>query len=140
LGEVLSVAGNSGSTDGILLRRVTVEDDLLAERLERYRHEAFQACQEALRRRAVPALLVDVEQLFDGTAIFFYFLGDVTDQLADVTEELGKLYAARIEFARFHETLLNGCGPHCGTHEAPGCGAACASCSVMAACQKHRAT
>ena len=64
--------------DGQILRRVTIEDELLQARLEKHRHEAFAACQQLLDEHAVPAALVDVEHLFDGQGLFFYFLGECT--------------------------------------------------------------
>ncbi|GIW90611.1 MAG: hypothetical protein KatS3mg109_1084 [Pirellulaceae bacterium] len=137
LGEILSRCWNDGPVDGLVLRRMTVEDHLLAERLERRRHDAFTACQNMLRERGLPAVLVDVEQLFDGATVYFYFLGEVSDEVGRLAGELAELYAAKIEFTRFHETLLNGCGPGCGTEAAAGCRTACSSCSVVSACRAH---
>lgn len=138
LGQILSRTDHACEPEGIVLRRMTVEDNLLAARLEKYRHEAFSACQEALRRRQSPAVLVDVEQLFDGTTIYFYFLGEIGEEVSELTDELGALYASRIEFARFHEALVHGCGPDCGTASATGCQSACVSCAVATACRKTR--
>ena len=61
--------------DGVLLRRLTVEDELLVARLERSRAEAFEACVDALQARQIAATLVDVEHLFDGRSLYFYILG-----------------------------------------------------------------
>src|SRR5687767_1681220 len=57
VGEVLSAveAAADQPCDGSLLRRVTVEDDLLLARLEKNRDEAYQACAARLTERGIPA-------------------------------------------------------------------------------------
>jgi cell fate regulator YaaT (PSP1 superfamily) len=139
IGEVLAVpepTDTTGETDGQILRRVTVEDDLLAARLEKHRHEAFSACCDLLEEHQVLAVLVDVEHLFDGQGLFFYFLGEVPAQANAVMQQLADIYETTVEFRKFAETLAEGCGPGCGTEEAKGQGgcASCTSCAVASAC------
>jgi len=139
VGEVLAEPterGHVDDADGQIMRRMTVQDDLLEARLERRRHEAFAACQHLLAEAAVPAALVDVEHLFDGEGLFFYFLGDPPQQAAEITSRLAETYEAAVEFRKFAETLAEGCGPGCGTEEAKGQGgcASCTSCAVASAC------
>ena len=124
------------AADGQILRRMTVQDDLLEARLQRRRHEAFEACQQLLTQASVPAALVDVEHLFDGEGLFFYFLGDPPQQAGEITSRLAATYEAAVEFRKFAETLAEGCGPGCGTEEAKGQGgcASCTSCAVVSAC------
>jgi len=133
-----SVVPDDGGLDGAVLRLVSPEDDLLLARLERNQHEAFSACSRLLEERGIPAMLVDVEHLFDGTAIYFYFLGDVGPEVDALTSELAQAYEAKAELQRFADVLQQGCGPGCGTEEASGCGTegGCSSCSLVAACQK----
>jgi hypothetical protein len=50
---------------------------LLYARLEKHRHAAYRACAALLAEHSISAVLVDVEHLFDGQGLFFYFLGDV---------------------------------------------------------------
>lgn len=143
IGEVLATPEATGpleETDGQILRRVTVEDDLLAARLEMHRHEAFAACCDLLAEHQIPAVLVDVEHLFDGQGLFFYFLGEVPAEANAVTTELANLYETTVEFRKFAETLTAGCGPGCGTEEAQGQGgcASCAGCAVASACGTKR--
>jgi cell fate regulator YaaT (PSP1 superfamily) len=143
VGEVLAEPGEDGSldaADGQILRRMSVQDDLLEARLERRRHEAFAACQRLLNEAAVPAALVDVEHLFDGEGLFFYFLGDPPEQAHDITRRLAETYEAAVEFRKFAETLTEGCGPGCGTEEAKGQGgcASCTSCAVASACGSRK--
>lgn len=139
LGEVLAPPqpGDSPAPpDGQILRRVTVEDDLLIARLERHRHEAFSACSQLLAERGIPAMLVDVEHLFDGQGLFFYFLGEVPEAAGEVMQQLADTYETAVEFRKFAETLSKGCGPGCGTEEAIGQGgcASCSNCAVVSAC------
>ena len=138
IGEVLSTSELGGQdADGTLLRRLTVEDDLLLTRIERNRHEAFQACNDLLAKRNLPAVLMDVEHLFDGQSLYFYFLGDVSPEIEALTSELASAYETEVQFQKFADTLTAGCGPGCGTEEATGQGCStgsCASCAVASAC------
>ncbi len=135
VGEVLAEAAEEREADGALMRRVTVEDDLLLERLARHREEAFEACTQLLAERGVPAMLMEVEHLLDGASIYFYFLGDPPAAAEAITAELAEAYEAKVQFRRFAETLTEGCGPGCGTDDAEnGCGATCGSCAVLSAC------
>jgi cell fate regulator YaaT (PSP1 superfamily) len=139
IGEVLTPLDADGESpaDGTLLRRMTVEDDLLLARIEKNRDEAYRACSQRLMERGIGAVLVDVEHLFDGQSLFFYFLGETTPELDSLTSELAELYEAQVQFRKFTETLTAGCGPHCGTEQAEGhgCGSGgCSTCAVVGAC------
>ena len=126
--------------DGELLRGITVQDELLQARLERNRQEAYTACAAMLAENGISAVLVDVEHLFDGQGLFFYFLGDVTPELETYTARLAETYEAKVQFRKFTETLIEGCGPGCGTEEAKGQGGCegCTSCAVANACGTKR--
>lgn len=138
VGEVLSTSELNGrEADGTLVRRLTVEDDLLLTRIERNRDEAFQACNAMLAERQLPAVLMDVEHLFDGQSLYFYFLGEVNPELEALTSELASAYETTVQFQKFAETLTEGCGPGCGTEAAMGQGCStgsCASCAIAGAC------
>ncbi len=139
IGEVVAEPESGDDTsrsDGQILRRMTVEDQLLEARLEKHRHNAFQACCALLDERQIPATLIDVEHLFDGEGLFFYFLGDVPQEAEQLTQQLAETYEATVEFRKFAETLAEGCGPGCGTEDAMGQGGcdSCTSCAVATAC------
>jgi cell fate regulator YaaT (PSP1 superfamily) len=123
-------------SDGEILRGMTVQDDLLHARLEQNRQDAYHACASLLGKNGIPAVLVDVEHLFDGQGLFFYFLGDVTPELEAYTGRLAEEYEAKVQFRKFTETLIEGCGPGCGTDEVKGRGGcdSCSSCAVAGAC------
>jgi cell fate regulator YaaT (PSP1 superfamily) len=135
VGEVLAPAEGNQPADGTLLRPLTDTDRLLLARLEKRRDDAFMACTRRLAERGLPAVLVDVEHLFDGQSLYFYFLGDAGPELDALTAELAEVYEAKAQVRQFAETLQAGCGPHCGTEEAAGCSTGgCASCAVAGAC------
>ncbi len=143
-GEVLGPADEEivrGNTDGSILRGMTIEDELLENRLEKNRQKALDACTARLSELGITATLVDVEHLFDGRSLFFYFMGEVTPEIEVVTAELAQVYDAAAEFRKFSETLTLGCGPGCGTEEAMGQGGCtlCAkACAVAGACGTRR--
>jgi cell fate regulator YaaT (PSP1 superfamily) len=125
--------------DGPLLRRMTDSDEMLAERLIRNRDAAYEACVRVLAERGSDAVLLDVEHLFDGRGLYFYFLGDVDPATEAISAELAAAYDAEARFGQFADTLEQGCGPGCGTAEAKnGCGTAggCATCTVASACSR----
>lgn len=137
-GHVLRPPGDenhAAAADGSILRGMTVEDDLLDQRLQKNRDEAYRACVALLQERRLPATLVDVETLFDGSGLFFYFLGELRPEVEALTSELAEVYEANVEIRRFAEVLTDGCGPGCGTESASGeaCGT-CTTCVVAGAC------
>lgn len=152
VGEVLSAVEESANLAddansltqlplGTILRRMTVEDDLLQARIEKHKHEAFEACERMLAERGIPAVLLDAEHLFDGQSLLFYFLGEPSPELDELTRELAETYDAHVQFSKFAETLTHGCGPGCGTEEAAGhgCGSGgCSTCAVAGACSPKR--
>jgi cell fate regulator YaaT (PSP1 superfamily) len=129
-------------SDGEILRGMTVQDELLHARLEKHRQEAYRACSALLRENKLRALLVDVEHLFDGQGLFFYFLGEVSPTVESFTAQLAAAYETKVQFRKFTETLIEGCGPGCGTNDVKGRGGCdtCSSCAVSAACGTRRAS
>lgn len=127
-------AEGSPPRDGKILRGMTIEDHLLAARLKKNRNQAFEACQRRLSELDTPATLIDVELLFDGHSLFFYFLGEITPEIERITAELAELYEAKVKFRRFTEAVTNGCGPACGTEDASGGCSSCVSCAVRETC------
>jgi cell fate regulator YaaT (PSP1 superfamily) len=124
-----------GPADGTLLRHVTPEDDLLLARLHRDRELAFSECAELLCQRGLDVILVDVEHLFDGSTLLFYFLGEVSPEIDGLTGELAERYATTVKFREFATALEQGCGPDCGTGAANGCDSGCSGCAVASACR-----
>ena len=120
--------------DGELLRHVSPDDQLIVQRIERFRDRAFHACNRLVRKHRLRAVLVDVEHLFDGQSLVFYFLGEISDQLQGLTDRMSDEYEKKVQFRKFTERLANGCGPDCGTL-ASKCGeSGCGTCSLKGAC------
>lgn len=139
VGEVLSTGDSNGSagSDGELLRGMTVEDELLWDRIERNRDTAYDACRRLLDEYGVPEVLMDVEHLFDGQSIYFYFLGEPPANIDELSQFLTDTYEAKVQFRKFTQSVVEGCGPGCGTVEAAGSGcgtSGCATCPVSSAC------
>jgi cell fate regulator YaaT (PSP1 superfamily) len=140
IGQVLRpiAASATAALDGQIVRPVTAEDRLLAERMERRKDQALEACRQALAARQLRAVLVDVELLLDGSSLYFYFLGESSPELDAMTQELAEVYDSQVQFRQFTDTLIAGCGPDCGTGSSPGCGTACGHCAVSQACGSSR--
>jgi cell fate regulator YaaT (PSP1 superfamily) len=143
LGDVLAAPGqepDAARADGSILRGMTVEDQLLEVRLERNRQGALEACTARLEALKVPATLMDVEHLFDGRTLFFYFLGETPPEVETLTAELAELYETKVQFRKFAEAVTEGCGPGCGTDEATGggCGSCSTGCAVAGACSTRK--
>jgi hypothetical protein len=77
---------------------------------------------------------MDVEHLFDGHTLVFYFLGEISAELAEMTSELAELYEAHVQVRRFAEAVTEGCGPGCGTETAAGCKTCASGCAVASVC------
>ncbi len=140
VGEVLSPAPQAtgvDDADGTLVRALTAEDELAYARRFKNREEAYEACSRLLEEHQVPAVLVDVEPLFDGSALYFYFLGSVPAEAKPLVDALAVAYESRVKFAEFVAAVEQGCGPDCGTENAPGCGSSCAGCAVATACKSE---
>jgi cell fate regulator YaaT (PSP1 superfamily) len=116
-------------TSGRVLRPVNDQDRLLIERLDRFKLQAVESCEQLLAQRGIKANLVEAEQLFDGKHLFFYFLGEPTPETDEVLDELSQQYDRRIGFSRFAARLAEGCGAGCGTTKS-GCAESggCSSC------------
>jgi len=118
-----------------VLRPTTEEDELLLRRLERHKREAVEACQMALAQSDSQAVLLDVDQLFDGGTLVMHFLGPVDSTAESITREITERYESIVRTRHFSKLLREGCGPDCGEKEG-GCGNACNGCAVASRCAK----
>lgn len=141
VGEIITEAdpvSEASDFAGVILRRMTPQDELIQTRLKKDRDRAIEDCQKLLDQFNSDAVILDVEQLFDGNSIFFYFLGDTTEIPAIVTDRLAEVYESRVKFKQFTEAAIAGCGPDCGTESASGCSSksGCSTCAAAGACKK----
>ncbi|MDE0939330.1 MAG: PSP1 C-terminal domain-containing protein [Pirellulales bacterium] len=127
-------------SDGTILRSLSGNDRLLIERIEKNKLQAIDACEQKLRESTAGATLVDLELLFDGQTLVFYFLGEIDAEIERITAELAEVFETKVQFRRFTATVLEGCGPDCGTASASGSCTDCTSCAVATACGKTTST
>ena len=125
----------SETPDGALVRRQTETDRLLIARLEMNRQEAYDACVRLLDQHGLQASLMDVEHLFDGRSLYFYFFGKVSTEVDVLTQQLAEAYDTEVQFRAFSDAMETGCGPECGTEDGNGCGSDCQGCAVASACK-----
>ncbi len=138
LAEVIAEqAGRLPAEDSAVrfLRQTTAEDEMLLERLERHKREAVEACREALANSGSPAVLLDVDQIFDGGTLLLHYLGPVDPLATSATRTIVERYESIVRSREFAQLLSEGCGPGCGTGESSGCGGGCDGCSLATACQ-----
>jgi cell fate regulator YaaT (PSP1 superfamily) len=142
VGEVLAAPAEDDDavkSDGALLRGMTVEDQLLEARLSKNRQSAFDACRARLDELGLSAPLLDVEHLFDGKTLVFYFLGDQPPEADGLIADLADIYETKVSFRSFADALTNGCGPDCGTEAAGGnCGSCATGCALSSACSTRK--
>jgi cell fate regulator YaaT (PSP1 superfamily) len=137
LGEVLAAERNSDKplpADGFIVRATTEQDELWLIRINRTREAAYQACVEQLATSFPDLKLAEVECLFDGKSLYFYFLGEAPPRVEALTEELARTYDATARLRRFTDAVERGCGPGCGTGAAKGCSSDCSACGVAGEC------
>ena len=103
VGEVLSEATPRAlqyidePTRGIILRAMTNDDrNRLLDTQAREEH-AFRCCGEFIRQRQLQMELVDVEQLFGGERIIFYFLAEKRVDFRELVKDLAREYRTRID-------------------------------------------
>lgn len=111
-----------------IVRPTTDQDELLISRLERHKRRAVEACRTALERSGSTAILLDVDQLFDGGTLVMHFLGPVDAIAQSITREVAEEYESIVRSRHFAKLLIDGCGPDCGNKD-HGC-ASCAGCAA----------
>jgi len=103
LGEVLretsprAVELISEPTHGQIVRRMTQEDHLEAARIRQMEVGEFDTCNRLLRHRQLQMELVDVEHLFGGDRLIFYFLAEKRVDFRELVKDLAREYRTRIE-------------------------------------------
>ncbi len=87
----------SEPTHGQLLRALGEEDLRQTEMLYQREEAEFQRCREFIRARQLQMDLVDVEHLFGGERIIFYFLAEKRVDFRELVKDLAREYRTRIE-------------------------------------------
>jgi cell fate regulator YaaT (PSP1 superfamily) len=103
VGEVLceatlqAVEYLSEPTKGHIVRVLTAEDRAEMDNVHRKEEAAFQKCNGFISERRLQMDLVDVEHLFGGERIVFYFLAEKRVDFRELVKDLAREYRTRIE-------------------------------------------
>ena len=84
-------------THGQIVRLMTEKDQLDLERVHQTEHQAFGSCNQYIAARKLQMDLVDVEQLFGGERIIFYFLAEKRVDFRELVKDLAREFQTRIE-------------------------------------------
>ncbi len=84
-------------TSGEILRRASEEDEGEIRRLRQTELDEFNTCQHFVTQRKLQMDLVDVEHLFGGERIIFYFLAEKRVDFRELVKDLAREYRTRIE-------------------------------------------
>jgi len=84
-------------THGQIVRVLTPDDQAAFERLREKERQEFDACVRFIQQRQLQMALVDVEHLFGGERIVFYFLSEKRVDFRELVKELAREFQTRIE-------------------------------------------
>src|SRR5262249_12997753 len=87
----------SEPTRGRILRTLTEQDRAERDRLVRAEADELEACARFVAQRRLQMELVDVEHLFGGERIIFYFLAEKRVDFRELVKDLARAYLTRIE-------------------------------------------
>jgi cell fate regulator YaaT (PSP1 superfamily) len=84
-------------THGQVVRTLTAEDRQTLEGLRDKSRQEFDTCGRFIEQRKLPMALVDVEHLFGGERIVFYFLAEKRVDFRELVKDLAREFQTRIE-------------------------------------------
>jgi cell fate regulator YaaT (PSP1 superfamily) len=87
----------SEPTHGQIVRCLSAEDQAQAEQFREAEKREFETCGLLVRQRQLQMELVDVEHLFGGDRIVFYFLAEKRVDFRELVKDLAREYKTRIE-------------------------------------------
>lgn len=100
-----------------VLRKATSEDMAKVEKNTAKEREAFEICEKKIVQHKLPMKLVEVEYVFDGSKIIFYFTAETRVDFRDLVKDLASTFKTRIELrqigVRDEAKMIGGLGP-CG--------------------------
>jgi len=104
VGEVLTAASDrtreylgASEPKGHILREATEQDRLKIDELRLKERDEFRGCQELIAQHKLQMQLVDVEHLFGGERLLFYYLSENRVDFRDLVKALAGRYRVRIE-------------------------------------------
>jgi len=84
-------------TKGQVLRLLTADDRQRMERIKGLESAEFENCGKFIAQRKLQMELVDVEHLFGGERVIFYFLAEKRVDFRELVKDLAREYQTRIE-------------------------------------------
>ena len=97
-----------------VIRMATKNDEELERKNKEKEHEAFQICQEKIRKHKLEMKLIDVEYTFDNNKLLFYFTADGRIDFRELVKDLAAVFKTRIELrqigVRDETKILGGVG------------------------------
>ena len=103
---------------GEILRKMTPEDGAKIENIEaETKPKEFEYCEKRIAELKLPMRLAEVEHLFGGTKVIFYFLADGRVDFRELVRDLAREYHTRIEMRQIgvrDEARLLAFYEHCG--------------------------
>ncbi|RJP32244.1 MAG: stage 0 sporulation protein [Actinobacteria bacterium] len=100
-----------------VVRRATDRDRQQKERNEIRRDRAFRKCQELIVKHQLPMKLIDIDYVFDGSSITFFFTAEGRVDFRALVRDLASALKTRIELrqigVRDEAKMIGGLGP-CG--------------------------
>jgi cell fate regulator YaaT (PSP1 superfamily) len=84
-------------TRGQIVRPMTEDDRARVDSLRHLERREFATCDDLVRQRHLQMELVDVEHLFGGERIVFYFLAEKRVDFRELVKDLAREYKTRIE-------------------------------------------
>src|SRR5262245_21488242 len=92
-----AVKALSEPTHGQIVRLTNTEDQKRQEKLQESERQEFTRCKDFIAQRKLQMELVDVEHLFGGERIIFYFLAEKRVDFRELVKDLAREYQTRIE-------------------------------------------
>src|SRR5436305_1477019 len=77
-------------THGVIVRPMTAEDEAELGRLTKKEELAFHKCKDFIRERRLQMDLVDVEHLFGGERLVFYFIAEKRVDFRELGRDLAR--------------------------------------------------
>lgn len=97
-----------------VIRVATIEDDEQADENREKEREAFQICQEKIKKHGLEMKLIDAEYTFDNNKVLFYFTADGRIDFRELVKDLASVFRTRIELrqigVRDETKILGGIG------------------------------
>ena len=87
----------TGEAKGRLLREVNAEDRAQWELAQQSEQEEFRGARDIIAQRKLQMELVDVEHVFGGERVVFYYLAEKRVDFRELVKDLAKLFRTRIE-------------------------------------------